>query len=123
MSKVPQKTSRELLFSVTLADCDVQTFTVGGNGGSGKDTSNTGVRIIHRASGSVGEGREERSQMANKRAAFIRMAQHPKFKAWHRLECAKRRGQKSIEQLVEEDMDPSKIKIEVRVDGVWTLDE
>lgn len=42
------KQNKHLLFSVTLEDCEVQTFTVGGNGGSGKDTSQTGVRIIHR---------------------------------------------------------------------------
>lgn len=40
--------NKTLLFSVTVEDCDVQTFTVGGNGGSGKDTSNTGVRVTHR---------------------------------------------------------------------------
>jgi hypothetical protein len=39
---------KKLLFSVTMNDCDVQTFTVKGNGGSGKDTSQTGIRIVHR---------------------------------------------------------------------------
>jgi hypothetical protein len=39
---------RKLLFSVTIKDCDVQSFTVGGNGGGGKDTSNNGIRVIHR---------------------------------------------------------------------------
>lgn len=38
---------KQLLFSVTIKDCRVDTFTVGGNGGSGKDTSNTGVRVTH----------------------------------------------------------------------------
>lgn len=81
---------KKLLFSVTMADCDLQTFTVGGHGGSGKDTSNTGVRIIHRASGAVGEGREERSQVSNKRRAWRRMAESPAFRAWHRVETARR---------------------------------
>jgi hypothetical protein len=39
---------KELLFSVTIKDCEVQTFTVKGPGGGGKDTSQTGVRVIHR---------------------------------------------------------------------------
>jgi len=39
---------KTLLFSVTIADCDVGTFTVKGPGGGGKDTSQTGVRVTHR---------------------------------------------------------------------------
>ncbi len=39
---------KKLLFSVTIKDCDVDTFTVSGNGGAGKDTSQTGVRVTHR---------------------------------------------------------------------------
>lgn len=39
--------AKHLLFSVTMKDCDLQFFTVGGPGGGGKDTSSTGVRIVH----------------------------------------------------------------------------
>lgn len=38
---------KKLLFSVTIKDCRVDNFTVGGNGGAGKDTSNTGARVTH----------------------------------------------------------------------------
>jgi hypothetical protein len=58
------------LFSVMIKDCEVQTFTVGGHGGSGKDTSNNGCRVIHRASGAVGEGREYRSLTKKSRRCF-----------------------------------------------------
>lgn len=37
---------KELLFSVTMKDLEMQTFSVGGHGGGGKDTSNSGVRLI-----------------------------------------------------------------------------
>lgn len=40
--------NKVLLFSVTIKDCDVGTFTVKGPGGGGKDTSQTGVRVTHR---------------------------------------------------------------------------
>jgi protein subunit release factor A len=63
----------ELLFSVTKKDFDIQTFTVPGPGGGGKDTSNTGVRLIHRDSGAVGEGREHRSNSKNREAAFKKL--------------------------------------------------
>jgi protein subunit release factor A len=67
---------------VTLADCDLQTFRSGGKGGQNQNKRETGVRIIHRPSGAVGESREERSQLQNKRTAFRRMSETGKFRAW-----------------------------------------
>lgn len=84
---------KKLLFSVTKDDFDMQTFSVGGHGGGGKDTSNSGVRLVHRASGAVGEGRDHRSNTLNRRAAFERLVATKKFKDWHRAECARRSGQ------------------------------
>lgn len=81
---------KKLLFSVTIKDCRVDTFTVGGRGGSGKDTSNTGVRITHLDSGAVGISSDTRSQRKNKELAFERMANSTKFKTWHKIETAKR---------------------------------
>lgn len=93
------------LFSLTAKDFEMQTFTVSGHGGGGKDTSNTGVRFIHRPSGAVGEGREERSQLANKKRAFTRMANSKEFNVWLKLEIARAMGKtihKSEKQLKEE---------------------
>lgn len=111
--------SRKLLFSVTTKDCDEQHFTVGGNGGSGKDTSNTGVRFIHRPSGAVGESREERSQVANRRKAWDRMANSPTMQKWLRVEAARRQGKPTVEELVEADMAEKNLKIEMRQEGKW----
>ena len=72
--------ARELWFSVTLKDCEVQTFRAGGNGGQNQNKRDTGVRIIHRDSGARGEARDQRSQYANKKAAFRRMVNSPEFK-------------------------------------------
>lgn len=73
---------RKLISRVTIHDCEQQTFKAGGPGGQNQNTRNTGVRIIHRPSGAVGESREERSQIQNKRTAFRRMAQTPQFQRW-----------------------------------------
>ena len=73
---------RELVLRVTIKDCDVQTFCAGGPGGQKQNASETGVRIIHRASGAVGESREHRTQWQNKKAAFRRMGETPVFKQW-----------------------------------------
>ena len=77
------------MFSVSISDCEIQTFTCGGKGGSGKDTSNNGVRIIHHPSGARGECREQRHQLANKRIAFTRMGESKAFKVWAKLQVSK----------------------------------
>lgn len=103
MSTGNRNTDRRPLFSVTKDDCVMQTFCVGGPGGGGKDTSNTGVRWTHPPSGAVGVGREERSQKANKERAFRRMAATPEFQKWVRIEAARRMGQavETPEQIME----------------------
>ena len=113
---------KKLLFSITPKHCELQTFTVHGPGGGGKDTSNTGVRWIHHPSGAVGEAGEERSQPQNKIAAWKRMANHPKMTAWLKRKAAEMSGQPSIEELVEAEMHPSKLRIETKVEGKWQVE-
>jgi protein subunit release factor B len=119
------KPEKKLLFSVTIKDCDVQTFTAGGNGGQNQNRIRSGVRIIHRASGARGEARDTRDQGRNKRAAFVRMAESEVFKKWHKAECSRRLGQTALaEQQTETAMLPHNIKLEVRNDkGLWTAAE
>lgn len=57
------KPGMELAFSVTIKDCTVQTFRSGGKGGQNQNKRDTGVRIIHRPSGAVGESRQHRTQL------------------------------------------------------------
>lgn len=75
---------RELVETITIKDCVVQTFRAGGKGGSNQNKRDTGVRVIHPPSGAVGECREERKQLQNKRKAFLRMAKSRAFQAWIR---------------------------------------
>lgn len=111
------------LISVTIADCDVQTFRAGGKGGQHQNTTETGVRIIHRPSGATGEARDSRSQGDNKRAAFRRMAGHPKFKAWvNRIAHEKSSGM-TLEEAVEDQMHPNNIRVEVHTEGGWVVEE
>ena len=111
---------RELLFSVTIHDCEVQEFCTGGKGGQNQNRRKMGIRIIHHPSGARGEGREERSQLANKRRAWVRMAQTEEFKKWHRIECARRLGTLiDIEVATEKAMDVRNLKVEGKKDGKW----
>lgn len=107
---------RKPWLSVTIHDCTVQTFRSGGKGGQNQNKRDTGVRVIHEPSGAVGESREERSQLQNKRAAFCRMAESEKFRLWLR----KQRGEEArLEAEVERSMQPHLIRVEGREDGKW----
>jgi hypothetical protein len=115
---------KQRILSITIKDCVVETFTCGGHGGSGKDTSNTGVRIRHLPSGAVGEGRDERYQIINKRRAFKRMAESPKMQKWLKAETARRIGLNlPLPEITSQDLDdmltPDKLRIEHKINGKW----
>ena len=106
--------SKQLLFSLTRKDFDIQ-FTKGsGKGGQKRNKCETAVRISHSESGSVGYSESERSQLQNKKLAFERLIASDKFKKWHKLEIAKALGKQemAIEAKVNEMMNESNLKIE-----------
>ncbi len=73
---------RELLFSVTKKDFEIQTFRAGGKGGQNQNKRDTGVRLIHRESGARAESREFRTQLENKKSAFRKLVDSNSFKQW-----------------------------------------
>ena len=77
--------SRQKILTVTIKDCEVQTFRAGGKGGQNQNKRDSGVRVIHPPSGARGESREGRSQIENKRKAFRRMAESREFQTWVRV--------------------------------------
>jgi len=109
------------LFSVTKKDLTVQTFRAGGKGGQNQNKRSTGVRIIHPASGAVGESREERSQYQNKRRAFERLATSQPFLDWVRIEAARvTGGLVDIDDRVNKAMQPRNLRIETKdANGRW----
>ena len=101
------------LFSITKRDFEVQTFRSGGPGGQNQNKVSSGVRIIHKASGAVGESRETRSQLLNKRSAFTRLTETPAFKAWLKVEIARQTGVfRDMESRVDSMMQPHNLLIE-----------
>ena len=117
MSDKPKK---ELLFSVTASDCEFIAQRGRGNGGQKKNKTNSAIICTHKASGAQGYAEDSRSQADNKSLAFRRMAETKEFKAWHKLEIAKRSGElKRIQEEVERQLNPKYIKIETKQNGLW----
>lgn len=105
--------NKKLLFSITRKDFRVDTFRSGGKGGQNQNKRDTGVRITHYESGSVGESREERSQLQNKKLAFKRCIETNKFKVWHKIKVNQiLLNLQNIDKAVDEMMDERNIKIE-----------
>lgn len=114
---------KHLLFSVTAKDFEVQTFRSGGKGGQNQNKVNSGVRLIHRESGARGEARDSRDQPQNKRAAFERLLETKEWKAWHKMEVARRLGLvKKAEDEVETLMQPENLRVEVQTEKGWVAE-
>lgn len=113
---------KELLFSLTAADFTVQTFCTGGNGGQHRNAKRNGVRIIHDASGAVAEHRDGRDQGRNRDEAFRKLVETATFKAWHRMEVARRTGQLDrAEEAAERAMNPANLRVEVLAENGWRV--
>jgi|SRR5581483_6603836 len=82
MKQDAESASRKPNITVTKKDLVVETFRAGGPGGQHQNKTETGVRVTHPPSGAVGEARDSRSQADNKKAAFLRMTEDPKFQLW-----------------------------------------
>lgn len=112
--------ARKFLFSVTKKDLIIQTFTAGGKGGQHQNKTETGVRIIHPPSGAVGEARDSKSQHTNKKNAFERLCKSKRFRTWVRLKAAEIESGMTLEEKVEEQVNPKNLRIEVRNEkGKW----
>ncbi len=111
--------AKELLFSITKKDFEVQTFRCSGPGGQKTNKTSSGVRIVHKESGAVGESRESRSQHENKRIAFRRLAESGTFKAWHKRKIYEVITNMTIDQKVDKLMQPEHLKFEVKDNGKW----
>lgn len=117
---------KELLFSIGPKDFKWDFFKTSGLGGQNKNKRDTACRCTHIASGAIGIGSEEREQGKNRRLAFERCVNSEKFKAWHKLECARVLVDKNERRKIEREIDAElsrreNLLVEIKdKDGRWT---
>jgi len=100
------------LFSITGKDVEWQFFRSGGNGGQNQNKVSSGARCIHAPSGAIGEARDTRSQLDNRRLAWRRMAESAAMQAWIKKESNRLMGHKSVDEIVNEQMAEENLLVE-----------
>jgi hypothetical protein len=103
--------SRSKVFTLTSKDFHFEFFRAGGPGGQKQNKTSSAARCRHVPSGAVGESREHRTQLANKRAAFRRCAESDKFQSWCKLMVGSI-DLKAIEKRVDEMMKDEHLLVE-----------
>lgn len=111
---------KELLFSVTRKDFDIQFYRGTGNGGQKKNKTSNCCRITHKESGATATSEEGRSQAHNKQNAFKKMTATKEFQNWLKIKIAEANGQKAIiEEYVDRQMKSENLKVEGFIGGKW----
>ena len=96
----------EKLMSLDRSHFEWQFFRAGGKGGQKQNKTSSACRCVHPPSGAVGESREERQQIQNRRIAFRRCVESKQFQVWLKLQIC------DLEGRVDAWMAPQHIKIE-----------
>jgi peptide chain release factor 1 len=105
---------KELLFSITKKDFDIQFFSGTGAGGQHRNKHQNCVRLTHRDSGVTKTGQSNRNREANIKEAFRGIVNDVEFKLWHKREIAVRLQQGiSLEDKINAMLRPENLKIEV----------
>jgi peptide chain release factor 1 len=110
---------KELLFSITKKDFKIEYFSGTGAGGQHRNKHQNCVRIHHPESGVVVTGQSNRERISNLREAFKNMVNDPKFKVWHNRKIQEILSGKNIETIVEKQMSPENIKVEIKENEKW----
>ena len=104
------------LLTLTKKDFAVTYFSGSGAGGQHRNKHMNCVRITHPESGVTGCGTEQRSRQQNKRMAFKRLTDNPKFMAWLKVQSL---HAEDLERAMEDAMKPANLSVEVYKEGQW----
>lgn len=105
---------KELIFSVTKKDFNIQYYSGTGAGGQHRNKHQNCVRMKHRDSGVVATGQSSKSRHSNLKEAFLNIVKSKAFEIWRKRETSMRLHEGiSIEEKVKRMMAPENLKIEV----------
>ena len=76
--------AHELPDDELLAQCEVQTHRAGGPGGQHRNKAETAIRLVHRPTVVVAEGKDQRSRAQNLAAALQRVREKLARRAYRR---------------------------------------
>ena len=110
---------RELLFSVTKDDLEVDWFSGTGCGGQYRNKHQNCCRIRHKDSGAIATGQSQRDRPSNLKEAMENLVKTPAFQSRVKVKTSEVTGkQAEIEAKVEEAM--RHLKFEVKDEnGKW----
>lgn len=110
---------KELLFSVTKNDLEVDWFSRTGCGGQYRNKHQNCCRIRHKESGAIATGQSQRDRPSNLKEAMENLVKNPTFQAWIKVKTSEVTGEQAeIEAKVEEAM--RHLKFEVKDEnGKW----
>ena len=104
---------------VTRKDLEISNFCGSGKGGQNKQKNATGVQIKHIESGAIGRCSETRSQFQNRKKAFLNLCETPKMKLWLSKKLYELQQNKTIDEVVEEMMQPKYLRTQIKENGRW----
>ena len=110
---------KELLFSVTKNDLEIDWFSGTGCGGQYRNKHQNCCRIRHKDSGAIATGQSQRDRVSNLKEAMENLTKSPKFNAWVKVRVGEVTGEKAdIEAKVDRAM--RHLKFEVKDEsGNW----
>jgi protein subunit release factor B len=107
-------------FSVTKKDFTLTWFNGSGGGGQHKNKHANCARLKHDDTGIITVGQDHKERPRNQKDALRRMSNHPKFMAFCELRLKEIEDGVTLEQKVNEMMEPNNILIEVKDEqGNW----
>ena len=110
---------KELLFSVTKNDLEVDWFSGTGCGGQYRNKHQNCCRIRHKDSGAIATGQSQRDRVSNLKEAMENLTKSPKFKAWVKVRVGEVTGEKAdIEAKVDRAMRHLKFEVKDEL-GNW----
>lgn len=110
---------KELLFSVTKNDLEVDWFSGTGCGGQYRNKHQNCCRIRHKDSGAIATGQSQRDRVSNLKEAMENLTKSPKFKAWVKVRVGEITGEKAdIEAKVDRAMRHLKFEVKDEL-GNW----